>query len=247
MWCRLLAQAIGPLREHLRDTECPLVAPGSPAERELEEARHDIEERRLELFRLVTRITEVEIAVGKRLEELENVAGSWAASAEETTELEVRFCQQKLENMRTYRMAHNIAARPSTLSSAAAVGEAVGEAPVQSSSVAASVQSSSVTADVQAPRSGSPTRGRDRAPRGSCDRHHSPLMIPVQWGITPNSPTGMLPSEVLRQYNSGTNCCILRRRTPGVHPRWYLLAPDHEALQEFRPQMLLGEAAGPQR
>ena len=231
VWCRLLAQAIGPLREHLKDTTCPLVEPGSPAERELQDARHDIEEKRLQLFKLVTRITELEIAVGKRLEELEKVAGAWAASAEESAELEMVFCKQKLENMRNYRMAHKIAARPSTLSHAAAAGQAVEEA-----NVAASVQSSSVAADVHAPRSQTPTRGRDNAPRGSYDRHHSPLMIPVQWGMTENSPTGLLPSEVLHTYSRGSHCCIIRRSTPDAHPEWRLLAPDHEALQEFRPR-----------
>ena len=249
VWCRLLAQAIGPLRAHLQDTTCPLVVPGSAAERELEEARHEIEEKRLQLFKLVTRITEVEITVGKRLEELEKVAGTWAASAEAMTELEMIFCKQKLENMRRYRTEHKIAARPvssvqhsTSSSAAAAAGEPAGEAPgfsVQhstSSSAATAGEAPGSSAHRSMSHSETPTRGRDRASQGCRIRHHSPLMIPVQWGFARDAPTGMLPSEVLHEFNRGPDACIIRRTSPDAHPQWRLLAPNHEALQEFRPR-----------
>ena len=207
------------------------MAPGSAAEqeqRELEDARLQTEEKRLEVFKLVTRVTELEIAVGKRMAELEDVAGRWAASAEAMTELEMIFCRQKLENMKTYRQAHNIAARRPESSVQRSGDAVVVEAP------GSSVQRSDDAAAVETPGR---WRGRDKeASMGSRARHHSPLMIPVLWGFQRDAPTGMLPKEVLQEYMTEPNSCIIRRPTPDAHPQYRLLAPGHEALQEFRPR-----------
>ena len=228
VWCRILAQTIGPLREHLKDSTCPLVAPGSPAERELEDARLETEEKRLEVFKLVTRVTELEIAVRKRMEELEQVAGAWADPLEAMTELELVFVRQKLQRMKNYKRTHNMSPGPRE-SSVQRSGDVVAVGAPRSS-----FQRSDDAAAVETIGEG---RGRDKqASMGSRARHHSPLMLPVVWGYQDDAPTGMLPKEVLQEYMTQPDSCIIRRSTPDAHPRYRLLAPDHEALQEFRPR-----------
>ena len=229
IWSKILAQAIGPLRTYLKDTTCPSVVPGNVAEQELQDARLETEEKRLEVFKLVTRVTELELSVGKRMEELEKVAGHWATAAEAQAELDLIFVKNKLEKVRQYRREHNMAAPSQHVRSSGCQDVAVGGAP------GPSVQSGPV---IEATETAGEGRGRDQeVSRGSRVRYHSPLMIPVVWGFTRDAPTGMLPKEVLHEYMAKPHEAIIRRSTPDAHPKFRLLAPHLEGLAEYAPKM----------
>ena len=218
IWSKLLAQAIGPLREFLQDSSFPLVAPGSAAERELDDARRETADKRQELLQLATRITELEINVGKRLEEFEIAAGKWGAAAQATAELEMVLCKEKLQHAQTFMNKHSITARPSDVASS------------QLPQPAESTQPRGPQKDV------GEGRGRDRVPQGARQRHHSPLMLPVLWGYQRDAPTGMIPVDVLLEHQSGPNPCIIRRTSPNQFPVHRLVAPNLEALQPYRPR-----------
>ena len=229
IWSKILAQAIGPLRAHLKDTTCPLVVRGSAAEQQLEDARLETEGKRLELFKLVTRVTELEVKVGKRMAELETVANHWAIAAEATAELELVFAKNKLQNMQKYRQEHNMGAPSGRVKLSGCQDVAVEEAP------GPSVRSGPV---IEATGTAGEGRGRDQeVSRGSRVRYHSPLMIPVVWGFERTAPTGMLPKEVLLEYMAEPHSAIIRRSTPDAHPRYRLLAPHLDGLAEYAPKM----------
>ena len=213
-WSRILAQALGPLREHLKDNLYPVIEPDSPAEQRLAEAQEPSDN-------LVGRLTDLEVSVGKRLEQLKEFASTWASAMEGMAELESIFFKQKLEKMKTIRESHMLAA------GAAAHGATSGS----EQAVAAPTAKDETS-----------TRGREKAlgAQGARLRTVSPLMVPVLWGLGANEGTGLVPLEVLQAHSRSSNGCIIRRMTPDAHPKWRLLAPEHPQLQQFRPASVHG-------
>ena len=217
LWCRVLAQVIGPLRKHLRDTECPLVAPGSAAEMALEETKQPLED-------LTNRMTMLEVFVTKKLEQFET---SWVTAAEAISELELTLCKQKLDKIKAFKEARQhsefrVPQRPARprVPRFAAEEET-------SSATDAGEEETSATASA-------PSRGRVRT-RGSRARTVSPLMIPVLWGFGADAPTSLLPSQVLKAHSGGRGA-IIRRSTPDAHPVWRLVNVDQPELKGWRPR-----------
>ena len=224
-WCRVLAQVIAPLREHLKDTLCPLVAPGSPAELALEETKKPLDD-------LMNRMTILEIVVNKRLEQFEV---SWVAAAEAVSELEFTLCKQKLDKIKAVKEAHQhsefrIPRRSADDVAVSHVAANAGEEEISSAAAAAAGEEETTAAAAD------PGRGRQQGTgaRGARARTVSPLMVPVLWGFGGGVPTGLLPMEVLRAHTRQGGS-IIRRSTPDAHPKWRLLAPDHPELKPFRP------------
>ena len=206
-FCKVLAQVVGPLREHLKDTSVQ-----GPQQ---EETQDD----------LMMRITNFEISVAKKLEQFEV---SWVTAAEAITELELTLCKQKLDKIQAAREAHQRSefsvlrpVEPSVLCPTAAE---------ETSSATAAAAAEEETCD---PIRG---RKKGTRVQGSRARTVSPLMVPVLWGLGVGVPTGLLPLEVLQAHSRATDGSIIRRSTPDAHPKWRLLAPDHPQLRPWRPQ-----------
>lgn len=245
VWCRVLAQAVAPVRAAMKDTVCPLVAPGSPAEHQSLEAQVDESQHNALLMK---RFADLEVSVGKQLEEFKDVVCAWISCGEAVAELEALLSKQKVDRIKQFRESHEgaklrspgwgVLPGPSSppLPDTAAASAAAAAAPAEEGSnaaIAALEAESGHEASIQ-------TRGRWSKPvgQGSRARDVSPLMIPVLWGLGPASSllTGLLPSHILNAYLHPSGDCIVRRSTPDAHPKYRLLAPDKAELQPWRPR-----------
>ena len=206
-FCKVLAQVVDPLREHLKDTSVL---------RPQQEETHD---------ELMTRISNFEISVAKKLEQFEV---SWVTAVEAVTELEMTLCKQKLDKIHAVREARQSSEFSVLRPVEPSVPHPVVEEETSSAAVAASAGE----------ETREPIRGREQGVRvqGSRTRTVSPLMVPVLWGLGADVPTGLLPLEVLQAHSRASDGSIIRRSTPDAHPKWRLLAPDHPQLRPFRPQ-----------
>ena len=212
-WCRVLAQVIAPIREHLKDTLYPLVEADSPAELQVLES----EAPRAELREMMARLRTLEA-------KLEQFEVSWVSSAQAVAELELTLCKQKVDRIKA-TVPHFAQSSIPQLAQSSVPSPAAREV---ASPVAAA---SDVEEEAHAP-----SRGRKQDSKGSRARTVSPLMVPVLWGMGEGAATALVPLPVVQSQTRGTGGCIIRRSTPDAHPKWRLVATQHPDLMPFRPQ-----------